>query len=363
MSARVPRGGAVRGGRGGGIGGVRGRGGTPLSPTNPRASGAGGKSETTGATVLTEKTEFKVVMAAKEIQKRLREVTDDEIASVVLKTEALAQTDIDSSLFIIFEFQGMDPFMIICKFVLLAKYHKYKDTPTEEDKQELTDSDYEKLRDDIMFCIAANIYMGNLSGKSLSRRSQEGRDKIAELSTKYMIEYGSTGNSLTSDTITFPRTAASFPVLATRMANLLPSKDFPDGEFLSSGIPKPMRISAFASFLSSGIAARTRDFLKLAVAAYSCDQSMTFVKSLDARDAFRSQWTFVEAASNSPVPEREMQQAMLLEFSVVDLFDILHPIVTNLQTKTGDSRPLPTKTQYQEDLNAFIVVKGKDVAT
>jgi len=303
-----------------------------------------------------------VVLAVKEIQRRLQAVSNEEIIALVGKTEAITQAEIDVSMFLIFDFQGMNPLMIICKFVILAKYHKYKDTPTPEEEQELTDADLTQVRNDIMYCIAANIYMGNLSGKALTRRSQEGRDKIAELSTKYMMEYGSTGATLTADTITFPRTSASFPVLATRMANLLPTKDFPHGEFLSTSIPKPMRISAFASFISPSLPERTRNFLKLSVAAYSCDQSMTFVKSLQAKDAFNSQWTFVEAASNSPVPEEDQQQAMLLEFGVGDLYDTLKPVVDNLQVKVSDSRTLPTKEQFETDISAFTTGKGKATA-
>jgi len=357
MAARIGRG--DRGGRGGR---GRGRGGLEPAPTPSGPSGKPPATTTTGGkTILTEKTEFKVVLAVKEIQRLLQEVTQEEIEMLVEKTESISQAKIDPLKYLIFEFQGMNPVLIICKFVILAKYHKYKDTPTPEEEQELTDADVSKVTEDIMFCIAANIYMGNLSGKALLRRSQEGKDKVSELAAKYMMEYGSTGANLAADTITFPRVSASFPALATRMSNVLPTKDFPKGEYLSISLPKPMRISAFASFISTSLPARTRNFLKLAVASYSCDQSMTFVKTLSAKEAFDAQWTFVEAASTSPVPEESVQQAMLLEYGIGDLFKTLNPIVVNAQAKAGTSYDLPTEDQYKADIAGFIVTKGKEV--
>jgi len=349
MSGRGARSG-TRGGRGG--------------RTGNGGGGGGGTAGTGDSTVtsMTPKTSRTVSLSIKELQRLLQEVTSDEITNLVNSVISLKTSDISVSLYSIFEFQGFNPEMIQCKLIVLCRYHKYKDTQTAEEDQVLDAKDFLSMRDDIMYMVAANIYMGNLSGKALGRRSQEGRDKITELSEKYMIEYGSTQSSLNADTITFPRISATFPDLAVKMASKLPSKDFPTGDFHSSDIPKFMRITAFASMASPLLPDRTRNLLKLAVACYSSDQTMVFERgkkrSPTPVSAFGMQWTYIEAASNSPVPSEDVKRDILLEFSVADQYSTIFPIVTGLQTLINNNLELPTKEQFESDLGTFIKGKG-----
>jgi len=317
--------------------------------TTPEIAGQGPSTPAVGkSTALTVK------MTSKELVSKMAALKEEDLSSLISTTTEVTADKIDLSLFIIFEFQGFDPHAIIRKLLVLKEYHK------------LSDDD---LRADIMMIVAANIYMGNLSGKTLSRRGQDGRDMIDDLCSKYQIKPGTTGTGLPSDVVTFPRVAGTFPVLSCRMANKLPTKDMIGKPFKSKDIPKFMRMNAFASFCSKEMADRTRWFLLKSVASYSCDQSIVFEEGrlkkqkkkgkeleVDPVMIAAEQWTFIMNASESKVPELDMKQKVLTEFNVIGLYDTLKPVVENYNAIMKDETGIPTKAEYESDLTDFLKI-------
>lgn len=298
-------------------------------------------------------------MTEKALSKAMEDISSVEILAFVTLLEATTTDKIDVSIFILFEFQGFDPNAIIRKLITINKHYR-------ETKKDSTQT-LSVLKEDVMFMIAANLYMGNLQKKSLSRRSAVGRMKVQELVVKYAMKIGTTGAGIASDIITFPRVCNSFPVLACRMASVLPSKDFLTGDFKTRYLPKFMRIPAFGCFLHGSLENRTRKFLQQAVCAYSCDQTMTIhsgeqkkkknkkdIVIMTALDAFGMQWDFITVTSDSPVPKLEMKKAMLTEFRVESLYETLHPIVKTFRLLTGDSEDLLTKGDYESDIRGYI---------
>lgn len=342
-------------------------------------------SSTTGASVLTPSTSTGPVsgakpddvlpklpdtslvfdMTEKALIKAMEDITTEEVLGFVTLLEATQTGQIEVTIFAIFEFQGFDPNAIIRKLLAVNKYFR-------EEKKVATET-LQSLKEDVMFMIAANIYMGNLQRKSLSRRSATGRMKIQELISKYSMKTGTTGAGLASDVLTFPRVVNAFPVLSCRMAMVLPSKDFLSGEFGTRHLPKFMRLSAFGSFCEVALEQRTQLFLLHAVCSYSCDQTMVvhegerkkkkMKKAEDvmlAMDAYNLQWDFIQITSSSPVPKPQMKRAMMTEFNVITLYETLKPIVTKFRTLVGDANPIPEKGQYESDIQGFInsVVPG-----
>lgn len=301
-------------------------------------------------------------MTEKALVKALDSVTPEDILAFTSLLEVTQTDAIDISLYMIFEFQGFDPVSVIRKLLVINKHHRESGGRTEETLA--------LLKEDVMFMIAANIFMGNLQKKSMSRRSASGRQKIATLVAKYAMKTGSTGAGLPSDVLTFPRVANSFPVLATRMAKVLPSKDFLTGVFQTKELPKFMRISAFASFCDQKLEGRTRAFLLHAVCSYSCDQTLVVHEGENKKkkvkkgenvltpiDAYGLQWTFIEVASNSTVPSAQMKRAMMTEFEMEKQYSVLEPIVKNFRTLVGDSTPMVGKSEYESDIRDFISSK------
>jgi len=150
-------------------------------------------------------------MSAKDMTEGMEKIKTAEIDALIQQSVEIDIMQVDILMFSIFEFQGFDPFAIIKKLIFLKNQYG------------LTDED---LKVDIMYMIAANIYMGNLSGKALARRSNEGREVNDELVARYQIQVGTTGTGIPSDVITYPRVSGSFPVVSCRMARRLPTKDF-----------------------------------------------------------------------------------------------------------------------------------------
>lgn len=295
----------------------------------------------------------------KALVKAMESIQPDEILAFVTLLETVTTDKIDISLFAIFEFQGFDPNSIIRKLLVINKHYRETLGKSEET--------VEVLKQDVMFMIAANIYMGNLQDKSLSRRSGLGRQKISDLIGKYSLKKGTTRAGLPSDTLTFPRVANSFPVLTTRMAKLLPSKDFVGSQFDTVTLPKFMRVSSFASLCDESIKERTRLFLLHAVCSYSCDQSIVVhegrkrekrVKKdedvMTPVDAFALQWNFIDVASKSPVPKVQMKRGMFVEFQMQSLYDVLSPIVSKFRTLVGDPTSMVAKSDYEKDITDFV---------
>jgi len=299
-------------------------------------------------------------MTDKAIVKAMEEVTVDDIKRLVKSLEIIQSSEIEVSMYSIFEFMGFDPIQVIKKLLLINKNYREVLKVVEETE--------EILKQDIMLMIAANIYMGNLQAKSVSRRSGTARYVLTYLQKKYQLKIGSTGTGLSGDTLTFPRVANSFPALTTRMATVLPTKDFPSGKFKTLLLPKFMRVSAFASFCPIEMAARTRLFLLHAVCSYSCDQSVVVSEGeakkpenkskklvpITPLEAFGMQWNFILVASTSPVPAFGMKKNMHREFKTNELYKNLLPIVKNLRDIAKDTTPVPTEDEFKLDLKEFM---------
>jgi len=291
-------------------------------------------------------------MKSEELVKSMADLGESAIQALVAKTVEVQVTTINLSMFAIFEFQGFDPDAIIRKLLVLKNHYGFSD---------------DDLKQDIMYMIAANIYMGNLSGKAMGRRSQDGRDMIDDLVSRYQVKVGTTSTGLASDIITFPRVAGTFPVLSCRMATKLPTKDMVGQPFMSVPVPRFMRMGAFASFCGPTMRERTRVFLLKAVAAYSCDQSIVFelgrLKKLkkkgdelkiDAALIGAEQWPFIWVASESKVPDLEMRKKAIVEFNVSGLYGTLKPVIENYNIIMKDTTGIPTKEEYESDLSDFV---------
>lgn len=308
-------------------------------------------SHTDPAAQIVAKKQIKLELAAKQVVDGMAAVTESSIKSLVEKTVAVPISSISITIFMIFEYQGFDPDAIIRKLIFLKEHYKM----SEED-----------LKTDIMYMIAANIYMGNMSGKALARRSQQGRDMIDDFVSKYDIKAGTTGTGLASDVLTFPRVCGSFPVLSCRMATVLPTGEYLAKPYKSFTLPKYMRLNAFAALCGVGLQERTRVFLLKAVAAYSCDQSIVYEEGrrkklkmkgedliVDPKEVAAEQWTFIWASSESKMPEPEVKKKALVEFNVMQEYDTLKPIVENYNKIMDDPTGVPTKSEFESDITNY----------
>lgn len=295
--------------------------------------------------------QMKLTLTSKEIIKGMADVTTIEITSLISKTTEVTISSIDITIFSIFEYQGFDPEAIIKKLVLLKNHYK------------LTD---DEMKEQIMYMIAANIYMGNLSGKALGRRSQDGRDMIDTLCSRYEIKVGSTNTGLPSDVLTFPRIAGSFPVLSCKMAEVLPTKDHVGKAFQSVKVPRFMRMNAFAALCDKKLELRSRLFLLKAVAAYSCDQSIVYEEgrrkklkmkgdelTVDPVLVAAEQWTFIWNASESKMPPVDVKINAMMGFNLPPRYSELLPIVVNYNKIMQDTTHTPTESEFQTDITKF----------
>lgn len=287
-----------------------------------------------------------------DLVKAMDAVTKEQVSDLVKQSVEIDVAMFDMNIFSIFEFQGFDPYAVMRKLIMLKQHYKLSD---------------EDLKVDILYMIAANIYMGNLSGKALARRGTEGRTMIDDLQDRYKLELGSTGTGKPSDVLTIPRISAAFPMVSCKMAERLPTKDHIGEAFMSVPVPRFMRVNAFASFCPQEMALRTRLFLLKAAAAYSCDQSIVFSKGQQKKDKKKpdeikvdpaliaaDQWTFIWAASEGPVPPLDARRQLHVIMNTVSLYDRLRPVVVNYDKIVKDTTLIPTKEEYEKDISAFI---------
>jgi hypothetical protein len=294
----------------------------------------------------------KMTLTSQQLSMQMSALDDSAVESFVAKTVEVQISQVDISIFAIFEFQGFDPDAIIRKLLILKDHYGLSD---------------EELKEDIMYMIAANIYMGNLSGKAMGRRSQDGRDMIDDLVARYKIQAGTTGTGKSSDIITFPRVAGSFPIVSCRMATRLPTKTMVGQAFKSEPVPRFMRMSAFASFCKAGLKERSRLFLLKCVAAYSCDQSIVFEVGkrkklhktgddlkVDPLAIGAEQWPFIWNAAESKVPNLSQAKKMMIEFNVSGLFETLKPVVENYNIIMNDPTSIPSKADFEADITQYV---------
>lgn len=321
---------------------------TPILPSHPVAD-----------TDRQRKVQLSVLKVdPKQLASEVEKISSKLVSALIKSSVEVDVQAYNISIFSIFEFQGFDPYAILRKLIFFRDHYK------------LSEGD---LLTDIMYMIAANIYMGNLSGKALARRSQTGRDVVDELVTRYQIQPGTTGTGLASDQITFPRVAGSFPVLTCKLAERLPTKDMIGKPFKSLKVPKFMRVNAFATFCPPQMAMRTRLFFLKACAAYSCDQSITFLEgqnkkqkdknrmvSVEPTQIAGNQWTFIWAASEGSMPPLANRSELHIALNTAACYDDLVPIVANYNKIMSDPTAVPTKVEFEQDLTNFVTGKYID---
>lgn len=287
-----------------------------------------------------------------EIANLVKKVSSDTIKSTLKKVESIQGKDVEPMEFSIFEFQGFDPLTIQAVLIVVNEHFK---------------GNMETLLSDIKFSIAACLYMGNLQEKSLLRRKEEGRSKIEYLASKYDIVTGTTGTSMSAETVTFPRIVASFPVLAIRMAWKVPPNAV-NREFLSMSIPSYMRLSPFASLCSPNMDSELRIFLMEACNAHGSDMSIAYevgrlkVRKVEIKydpiSIANDQWQFVDIASNSPVPSEESRKELLTELNISTDYESLAKVVSNyraiLQKKKTEDIKVLSKDEFDKALSDFI---------
>jgi len=294
----------------------------------------------------------KAKLTPDELRDRVSKISSDDWKKLVGNIEKITEKDINPMEFSIFDYQGFDPLKIIAMLKAISEYYG--------DKEEV-------LISDIRFCIAANLYMGNLQDKASTKRSEAGKAKISFLMEKYGIMRGSTGTGISSETITFPRVASSFPVFTVTMAWKLSPKTV-NLEFISRDVPSFMRVNAFCALCSDKIPEQTRMLLLECSNAYSADMSIAYEKGrmkkqkkdlrYDPVDIARDQWAFAEIAANSPVPEESSKLSMLLKLDLPSHYNKIHEVVLNyrarMQKKDTTEISIISKEEFEKDISDYI---------
>jgi len=200
--------------------------------------------------------------------------------------------------------------------------------------------------------------MGNIQTKAFGKRAKEGRAKIEYLAAKYNMMTGTTQSGLAAEVVTFPRIAASFPVLAIKMASKISPKAV-NLEFMSGSVPGYMRLTPFASLCSPLMETDLRVFLLEACNAHSADMSIAYEKGrlkklkkeikYDPVQLANDQWNFTEVASSSPVPSEDSKKSLLTKLNVSNDLGDLMPVVKNYRAimqkkQTSDIQILDLKT-------------------
>jgi len=262
-------------------------------------------------------------LAKEEVEKLVKVAEKSGLDSVIKTVESIEGDDLKPMNYSIFDFIGFDPFAIIAVIKIICDHHK---------DPEVT------MLSDIRYSIAACLYMGNIQTKAFGKRAQEGRAKIEYLAAKYNMMTGTTQSGLAAEVVTFPRVAASFPVLAIKMASKISPKAV-NLEFMSGSVPGYMRLTPFASLCSPLMETELRMFLLEACNAHSADMSIAYEKGrlkkmkkeikYDPAQLANDQWNFTEVASSSPVPSEDSKKSLLTKLNVSnDLLDLI-PVVKN----------------------------------
>lgn len=287
-----------------------------------------------------------------DVRELVQKVTDDDVAGTIRQVESITSDKISRMEFSIFEFVGFDPKIVVK--VLRAFQSHYKDTN-------------ENLLSDIRFSIAAVIYMGNVQQKSFSRRALQGQTKINYLAQKYGIRTGTQGAGLPAEALTFPRICAAFPVLAVRMAVEMPPNAVSIA-FQGSSVPACMRLVPFCSLLGQQLEDDIRIFLMKATNAYSADMALAYDRGaakkqkreskLKPTEAASDQWSFIEIAANSAVPDDASKKSMLAELNLTRYYEKIAAVVEQYDlVMAGLSAPLSSpmsKDRFSKGISAYI---------
>jgi hypothetical protein len=291
-------------------------------------------------------------LSREEVEKLVKALERGKIESVVKTVERIEGDEIGPMAFSIFDFVGFDPFAIIAVIKIICDHYKDPETV---------------MLSDIKFCIAACLYMGNIQAKAISKRAAEGRAKIEYLAKKYNMMMGSTGSGMSGETVTFPRVAASFPVLAIKMASRLSPKAV-NLEFQSGLVPGFMRLSPFASLCSPLMKTELRTFLMEACNAHGSDMAIAYEKGrqkkakkeikYDVIQLAGDQWAFIDVASASPVPSEDSKKSLLTKLNVLNEYDNLSKVVQNyraiMSKKKVEDVAIPEKPLLEEQLTEYL---------
>lgn len=305
-----------------------------------------------GNPVITTDLKKVKALAKEDVEKLVKKLGEKDLKPVVKAVEEIGDNDLGAMGYSIFDFVGFDPFSIIAVIKIICDHYK--------DPEEV-------MLSDIRFCIAACLYMGNIQSKALTKRAAEGRAKIEFLALKYNMMQGTTQSGLSAETLTFPRVAASFPVLAIRMANQIKPKAV-NLEFQSGLIPGCMRLTPFASLCSPLMKEGARVFLMEACNAHGSDMSIAYEKGrlkkakkevkYDPVFIAGEQWAFVDVASSSPVPSEESKKSLLTKLNVVQYYDDLATVVKNYraitQKKKLDDVTVIDKKEFESQVSEYI---------
>lgn len=289
-----------------------------------------------------------------ELEKLAKAISDETVEEVIKKVEALTDKDYSAVEFSIFDYIGFDPLMIAR--VMKAYQTHYKESD-------------ELLLSDIKFSIAACLYMGNLQAKAINRRGMEGRVKLEYLARKYGIRMGSQGTGIPSTALTFPRVAASFPVLAIRMAQKIPPKAV-NLEFRSILAPPYMRLTPFGSLCSAHMDSELRLLLLEACNAHGSDMAIAYEKGrqkkknkgkeikYDPVAIAHDQWAFMEIAAGSPVPSESVKKGLLTSLNLGKDYANIADLVKNyraiLQKQELDKVSVLSKEEFDNRLSTYV---------
>jgi hypothetical protein len=305
-----------------------------------------------GDPIVTTKLDSIKALTKEEIEALVKKVSESAIKDVIKKVEDIPEDDISAMNYGIFDFIGFNPLTIIAVIKIIADHY----------------SDPEKVMlSDVRFCVAACLYMGNIQSKAMSKRSAEGRAKLEFLAQKYGIMMGTTMSGQSAETLTFPRVAASYPVLAIRMAKSIPPKAV-NLEFKSGLIPGYMRLTPFASLCSPLMKEEARVFMMEACNAHGSDMAIAYEKGrlkkakkeikYDVQSLANDQWSFVEIASASPVPEEGSKKNLLSKLNVVADYKNLAEVVINyraiMQKKKTEEISVMSQKEFEEQLTSYL---------
>jgi hypothetical protein len=308
--------------------------------------------DSTGAPIApTDLTKVKA-LTKEEVEKLVKAAEKAGLDGVIKTVEAIEGDDLKPMNYSIFDFIGFDPFAIIAVIKIICDHYKDPETV---------------MLSDIRFAIAACLYMGNIQGKAFTKRAKEGRAKIEYLAKKYNMMMGTTSSGLAAEVVTFPRVAASFPVLAIKMADKVNPKAV-NLEFMSGEIPGYMRLTPFASLCSPLMETELRTFLLEACNAHSADMSIAYEKGrlkkakkeikYDIVQLASDQWNFTEVASSSPVPTEDSKKSLLTKLNVSNDLESLIPVVQNyraiMQKKQAPDVQMPDIKMLGDQMTKYL---------
>lgn len=239
-----------------------------------------------------------------------------------------------------FQFQGFDPIKLASALL------KIKNNKT------ITESEF---FEDVFKMVAIGMIKGSVNEHNLTKMSDEGKNSITTLNTKYGIKLGG-GQGQASDVITYPRVMATFPDIAVRMSKVLGPKDFPGGPMLSSRLPDVLRVQVFPSTIPKDLPAPLRKMLLTASLCYSIDQTIQISKMTepDLKAVAGKQSNFVLIGHNSPVPSTEIRRHVFKSTGLSSQYDAIASVLTDYKSKIDSSFAILSESEFKSQIQQFM---------